>query len=307
MFNVGPLELMVLLVLALIVFGPAKLPELMASAGNAIREFQRASRELTDVFQETQQEFSSALDLDLAGATVTEPAAEPSANGHTATEVADTVPVVVDAPVTTAPAEYETAAAMIDPVDPYPEPPRPPDPVAPVDETTSELGTAAGLVDDAPPTFEIKLGSVEPPAAEPMSDEALASHPVAGDPSATEPMAASVTTSEPTAGEAASAEPVPSDDAMAEPVARVRRPRRPKAASEQGGFGAGDSSAEADPDGAGGAPGPTSGISLESAAMAGGGVATAAEPFNGAAPTRRRTPRPRVAAEPAAPPTDESG
>src|SRR2546425_11527263 len=64
MFNVGPLELMVLLVLALIVFGPAKLPELMASVGHAIREFQRASRELTEVFQETQQEFRSAFDLE---------------------------------------------------------------------------------------------------------------------------------------------------------------------------------------------------------------------------------------------------
>src|SRR5438876_4844872 len=115
MFNVGPLELMVLLVMALIVFGPAKLPELMASAGHALREFQRASRELTEVFQETQQEFSSALDLESTATTVTEPAAEPSANGHATTEVASSVPVAPDVPVTTAPAEYETAAAMIDP------------------------------------------------------------------------------------------------------------------------------------------------------------------------------------------------
>src|SRR5215207_7313537 len=115
MFNVGPLELMVLLVLALIVFGPAKLPELMASAGAAIREFQRSSRELTEVFQETQQEFSSAPDLESAAATVTEPAAQPTANGYAATEVVDTVPVAADAPATTAPDEYETAAEMIDP------------------------------------------------------------------------------------------------------------------------------------------------------------------------------------------------
>ena len=139
MFNVGPLELMVLLVMALIVFGPAKLPELMASAGNAIREFQRASRELTEVFQETQQEFSSALDLESTATTVTEPAAEPSANGHATTEVASSVPVAPDVPVTTAPAEYETAA---------------------------------GLVDDAPAPFEIKLGSDQPTAAEPVATEA---------------------------------------------------------------------------------------------------------------------------------------
>ena len=45
MFNVGPMELMVLLVMALIVFGPAKLPELMGSVGRAIREFRKASTE----------------------------------------------------------------------------------------------------------------------------------------------------------------------------------------------------------------------------------------------------------------------
>ena len=39
MFNIGPLELMVLLVMALIVFGPAKLPELMASVHPKLANF----------------------------------------------------------------------------------------------------------------------------------------------------------------------------------------------------------------------------------------------------------------------------
>src|SRR5262245_6227948 len=171
---------MVVLVLALIVFGPAKLPELMASAGNAIREFQRASRELTEVFQETQQEFSSALDLDLdaTATTVTEPAAEPSANGHATTEVASTVPFTPEAPVTTAPAEYETAAAMVDPVAPYPEPARPAEPPweegAPAAAATTapaEYETAAGLFDDAPSSFEVAPAAPEPPSAEPANAE----------------------------------------------------------------------------------------------------------------------------------------
>jgi TatA/E family protein of Tat protein translocase len=196
--NLGPLEIMVLLVIALIVFGPARLPELMASAGQAIREFQRASRELTEVFQETQQEFSSALDLESAATTVTEPAAEPSANGHATTEVAETVPIVPDVPVTTAPAEYETAAAMIDPVEPYPTSPRPvePPPSAPADTVASEFGTAAGLIDDAPPPFAV--ASEPPPTAEGAPAEgAFESEPLA--------------------------------------TPRVRRPRRPKeAAADEG-------------------------------------------------------------------------
>jgi sec-independent protein translocase protein TatA len=38
-FNVGPLELVVVLIIALIVFGPKRLPELGNSLGKGIREF----------------------------------------------------------------------------------------------------------------------------------------------------------------------------------------------------------------------------------------------------------------------------
>jgi sec-independent protein translocase protein TatA len=38
-FNVGPLELVVVLIIALIVFGPKRLPELGHSLGKGIREF----------------------------------------------------------------------------------------------------------------------------------------------------------------------------------------------------------------------------------------------------------------------------
>jgi sec-independent protein translocase protein TatA len=37
--NIGPLEIVVLLVIALIVFGPKRLPELGRSLGRGIREF----------------------------------------------------------------------------------------------------------------------------------------------------------------------------------------------------------------------------------------------------------------------------
>jgi sec-independent protein translocase protein TatA len=38
-FNVGPLEIVVVLIIALIVFGPKRLPELGNSLGKGIREF----------------------------------------------------------------------------------------------------------------------------------------------------------------------------------------------------------------------------------------------------------------------------
>jgi sec-independent protein translocase protein TatA len=48
MFNVGPGELLVIMALALIFFGPKKLPEIGRSIGNAMREFRRASNEFMD-------------------------------------------------------------------------------------------------------------------------------------------------------------------------------------------------------------------------------------------------------------------
>jgi len=47
-FGIGPMELILILVIALIVFGPGKMPEMGRSLGAAIREFRRASQELTN-------------------------------------------------------------------------------------------------------------------------------------------------------------------------------------------------------------------------------------------------------------------
>ncbi len=40
--NIGPLEIAIVLVIALIIFGPAKLPELGKSAGKGFREFKHS-------------------------------------------------------------------------------------------------------------------------------------------------------------------------------------------------------------------------------------------------------------------------
>ena len=49
-FGMGPLEVLLILVIALIVFGPHKLPEIGASLGRGVREFRRATSEMTRDF-----------------------------------------------------------------------------------------------------------------------------------------------------------------------------------------------------------------------------------------------------------------
>jgi sec-independent protein translocase protein TatA len=82
-FNVGPTELLLILVLALIVFGPNKLPEVSRSIGRGLREFRRASDEI-------QGQIQGALNLDGDGHDEPEASTEPSTteipetpSGHT--------------------------------------------------------------------------------------------------------------------------------------------------------------------------------------------------------------------------------
>ena len=56
MFNLGFMELAVILVVVLFVFGPKKLPEIGKGVGQAMREFKRASRDLMDSFNEAMEE-----------------------------------------------------------------------------------------------------------------------------------------------------------------------------------------------------------------------------------------------------------
>lgn len=52
--KIGPGELILVLIIALVIFGPAKLPELGQSMGQAINEFKKASSDdKTEVSEET--------------------------------------------------------------------------------------------------------------------------------------------------------------------------------------------------------------------------------------------------------------
>lgn len=47
MFNIGPGEMMLLALLALLLFGPKRLPEIGKAAGEAIASFRNASKEIS--------------------------------------------------------------------------------------------------------------------------------------------------------------------------------------------------------------------------------------------------------------------
>lgn len=51
MFNIGVPELLIIVAIALIVFGPNKLPELAKAFGRAMREFKKATDEVKESFE----------------------------------------------------------------------------------------------------------------------------------------------------------------------------------------------------------------------------------------------------------------
>jgi len=51
MFHMGTQEILIILAVALIIFGPKKLPEIGRSIGQGLRELKRASREVMDAIE----------------------------------------------------------------------------------------------------------------------------------------------------------------------------------------------------------------------------------------------------------------
>jgi sec-independent protein translocase protein TatA len=49
-FNAGGGELLVVLVIILLVFGPSQIPKMARGLGQALREFRKAQHEITDEF-----------------------------------------------------------------------------------------------------------------------------------------------------------------------------------------------------------------------------------------------------------------
>lgn len=64
MFGLGPAEVILVLIIALIVFGPGRLPEVGSALGKAIREFRQASTQITEEFTREIEEVKSAAQLE---------------------------------------------------------------------------------------------------------------------------------------------------------------------------------------------------------------------------------------------------
>lgn len=60
-FGIGLPEMAVIMVVALLIFGPKKLPEIGRSVGKAIRGFQEASREFESEFKREAQQLEQAV------------------------------------------------------------------------------------------------------------------------------------------------------------------------------------------------------------------------------------------------------
>ncbi len=71
-----PFWLIILLAIVLIIFGPGKLPELGGAVGRGIREFRKASSEITDEVRSSMQEKEKETSASATTTTVTEPVAE---------------------------------------------------------------------------------------------------------------------------------------------------------------------------------------------------------------------------------------
>jgi sec-independent protein translocase protein TatA len=103
--NIGPLELIIILAIALLIVGPRRLPEMGSAVGRTIREFRKASTEMTD---------AASVHVDTKPAEPPQPAALGPGNGSVSVSLSapDTasVPVSVSAPAD-APPEPVTAAS----------------------------------------------------------------------------------------------------------------------------------------------------------------------------------------------------
>jgi TatA/E family protein of Tat protein translocase len=64
MGNLGMPELIMIMVLALLLFGPKKLPEIGKQVGKALGEFKRASNDLKRTIEDEMEKASSAVKID---------------------------------------------------------------------------------------------------------------------------------------------------------------------------------------------------------------------------------------------------
>jgi sec-independent protein translocase protein TatA len=95
--NIGPLELVIILVIALLILGPGKLPDVGAALGKSIREFRKASADVQDAVS-INVDTSPLPPTPVAPPAATVPAPAPAATAAAAPPVADATQAVPAAP-----------------------------------------------------------------------------------------------------------------------------------------------------------------------------------------------------------------
>jgi TatA/E family protein of Tat protein translocase len=105
----GPLELVIILVIALLILGPGKLPDVGSALGKSIREFRKASSDVQDAV---------SVNVDTSPLPATPAAVAPAA-------VSPTPAPVAPAPVAPAAAPAVAAAPIADPTAAEPAPAAP--------------------------------------------------------------------------------------------------------------------------------------------------------------------------------------
>ncbi|HLZ27398.1 MAG TPA: twin-arginine translocase TatA/TatE family subunit [Chloroflexota bacterium] len=185
--GMGPMELLLIVVLALIVFGPARLPEIMAQVGKAIGDFRRATSELSDEFNRTiQAELQETRALaEETKATL----ADAKASMYDAHASVNSAITGMPAPVRTAvPGELETATNGTS-GEAHPEPA--PNGVAPAEPTTPALADTSQWSWETSPSPVIAPPSADPAPPAAAEAEPGTTKPVSPDPSPPQARAAS--------------------------------------------------------------------------------------------------------------------
>jgi sec-independent protein translocase protein TatA len=168
--SLGMPELLLILVIALIVFGPKKLPEVGRSLGKAMREFKRTTEEIKGKFEEqiNAEEFKD-LKSGLEGIK-----AEIKSATELPAEIKD-LGIDLNAPLTEpTPPAAEPPAPASEPAPAAPAPDAPPssDPAPHPTPARTEMGVPARPETGATGTASAATGAGETPDAVPTADPA---------------------------------------------------------------------------------------------------------------------------------------
>ena len=105
-FNIGAPELIIILIIALVVIGPGRLPDVGAALGKSIREFRKASSDLSEATRVDTAPATPAATPAAVTAPAPSAAPAPTPEPSSVTTSAPTVPAPV--PMPQAPGDDET-------------------------------------------------------------------------------------------------------------------------------------------------------------------------------------------------------